>query len=366
MDFTNIFRGYASDFLNTSNNMSFDFLGLGSLLGGIGTSIASAVSSNKQIKFQREENQKNRDFNAEQADIARQFSTAEAQKARDYNTEMVNAQNSYNSPSAMMSRLQSAGLNPNLVYGDLSSGPSIGVGSTGMQASSPSAATAAGTVGTSLPSFTNALKDMAETKLLEAQARQTDTQAELNEIEAKYKPQLLEGNIALTGINIEVGKSVKYLNEAKQNEACRNAALTDQKIKQVQSDVRLTNELITEKKLSNLFTRQTFKNAVQKFMDECDMTHEQAKSFATVLGLSIINQKLNNAELTNKIKVAYEQWRGLIADNKIKSWQNVVVKLNAETAQLGINAVNAGSRFVNGAINGVGSVLDWIQDWLER
>lgn len=46
------------------------------------------------------------------------FSKKENKKARDYNYNMWLAENAYNSPTAQMSRLKAAGLNPNLVYGN--------------------------------------------------------------------------------------------------------------------------------------------------------------------------------------------------------------------------------------------------------
>lgn len=79
----------------------------GSLLDYFG----SRQNARDQMKFQSEENQKARDWQAAQAD-----------KQNAWNLDMWNRQNEYNSPSAQMSRLKAAGLNPDLMYGNGSAG----------------------------------------------------------------------------------------------------------------------------------------------------------------------------------------------------------------------------------------------------
>lgn len=62
------------------------------------------------------------------------FIKKENQKARDFSLEMWNKTNEYNSPKAMMDRFISAGLNPNLIYGDGSSTQAQYVGAPGHSA----------------------------------------------------------------------------------------------------------------------------------------------------------------------------------------------------------------------------------------
>jgi len=86
-----------------------------SLLNSINTGLAtltSAVGAVKDKKFIRQENQ----------------------KARDFSLEMWNKTNEYNSPQAQMDRFVSAGLNPNLIYGDGASTLAQYVGSPGHSA----------------------------------------------------------------------------------------------------------------------------------------------------------------------------------------------------------------------------------------
>lgn len=81
------------------------------IAGGILDYFGSRQNARDQMKFQSEENQKARDWQAAQAD-----------KQNAWNLEMWNKQNEYNSPSSQMSRLKAAGLNPDLMYNNDSAG----------------------------------------------------------------------------------------------------------------------------------------------------------------------------------------------------------------------------------------------------
>lgn len=91
---------------------------IASLGGGLISGVASLFGSNKANKYAlqsvRETNQANREL---------------AEYAYEKDLEMWNRQNVYNSPVEQMQRLEEAGLNPNLMYGQ---------GSTGNASSSPS------------------------------------------------------------------------------------------------------------------------------------------------------------------------------------------------------------------------------------
>ena len=82
-------------------------------IGAIGGAALGAASNNKNIS----QNQMNNEFNAQ-----------EAQKARDFQLQMWNKQNEYNSPSNQRRLLAEAGYNPYL--GFEGSGTAQSVGST--------------------------------------------------------------------------------------------------------------------------------------------------------------------------------------------------------------------------------------------
>lgn len=309
--------------------MSFWDLGATSVLSGIGglvNNIFGQSNMKKQMQFQHDEAEiarqfnageaeKQRQYNSQEAEIARQFNASEAEKQRAYNTEMVNQQNQYNSPAAMMQRLQAAGLNPNLVYGELGNA-SVGVGSAGAAsagAASSGAASYGGSFGTSLPSFTNAAKDMAEVELLKAQADKANSERDLTNKEVEWYDQIKSGELKLLGVNFSLGEATKNLTEqqivnlAKQVEVFNSqmellksqcANLDEDSKKKVQETISLM--------LDNKLKDANFDNAVKRFAAETHIASEQAKTIFSLLcsqiALNVSGSSLNNqfVEESNK------------------------------------------------------------------
>lgn len=91
---------------------------IGAIIGGLGSLAGSMIGANAQ----RQANIQNMQL----AKYQNNWQTAENEKAYGRSIEMWNMQNRYNSPTAQMSRLRQAGLNPNLVYGSGVTGNSAG------------------------------------------------------------------------------------------------------------------------------------------------------------------------------------------------------------------------------------------------
>jgi hypothetical protein len=89
------------------------------VIGRAVSSIGNAVSTNKTNKTNMSINQMNNEFNA-----------AEAEKARQFQLDMWNRTNEYNSASAQRSRLEEAGLNPYLMMNGGSAGTAQSSGSS--------------------------------------------------------------------------------------------------------------------------------------------------------------------------------------------------------------------------------------------
>lgn len=97
------------------------------VVGDIASSIGNAVSTNKTNNANMAINRMNNEFNA-----------AEAEKARQFQLDMWNKTNEYNSAPAQRSRLEEAGLNPYLMMNGGSAGTAQSSGSsTPASASSP-------------------------------------------------------------------------------------------------------------------------------------------------------------------------------------------------------------------------------------
>ena len=88
------------------------------IIGGLGSIVGSAIGAGAQRRANIQ--------NMQLAKYQNNWQTAENDKAYARSVEMWNMQNQYNSPTAQMSRLRQAGLNPNLVYGSGVTGNNAG------------------------------------------------------------------------------------------------------------------------------------------------------------------------------------------------------------------------------------------------
>ena len=95
------------------------FLDFLPVIGQVSSAIGNAVSTNKANKQNLAINQMNNEFNA-----------SEAEKARQFQLDMWNRTNDYNSASAQRSRLEEAGLNPYLMMNGGSAGTAQSSGSS--------------------------------------------------------------------------------------------------------------------------------------------------------------------------------------------------------------------------------------------
>lgn len=102
------------------------FLDFIPIVGDIASSVGNAVSTNKTNNANMAINRMNNEFNA-----------AEAEKARQFQLDMWNKTNEYNSASAQRSRLEEAGLNPYLMMNGGSAGVAQSSGSSTPAAASP-------------------------------------------------------------------------------------------------------------------------------------------------------------------------------------------------------------------------------------
>lgn len=91
----------------------------------IGAAIAAGASILGGVLGSRSQKKTN-DKNMELAKYQNAWQAQENEKAYQRNLKMWNLQNAYNSPTQQMARLRTAGLNPNLVYGNGVTGNSAG------------------------------------------------------------------------------------------------------------------------------------------------------------------------------------------------------------------------------------------------
>lgn len=138
---------------------------------------------------------KTNEFNAEQAQLNRDFQEKMTDKQLSYATEMWNKNNAYNNASAQRQRLEAAGLNPYLMM----SGGNAGSASSSSVGSSPSGSTAAG--GNPMSYMSDAAQNVGrtlyDTSLQKAQIDNLGSQSEYNRVKAQNDSDITKADVIL-------------------------------------------------------------------------------------------------------------------------------------------------------------------------
>lgn len=171
----------------------------------VGAGLVSALnpfaSRFEARKQQREENA----FNAEQAQLNRDFQREERLQTQAYNEMMWNKNNEYNSPSNQLKLAMDAGINPNIFIGGLNgrtNGPVTSSPMSGSQAS----------IGGSIAS--GLLLHDAQVANLFASARKAESEAKGQEIANSFAPSLNDNMIKKAQAEIAEIGSRKGFNES--------------------------------------------------------------------------------------------------------------------------------------------------------
>lgn len=282
---------------------------LGSLVGTAGNALGGIFSAGKSAQ----EAEKNRQFQAYEASLSRQFNADEAQKNRDFQLSMYNSTNQYNDPSSVMSRLQKAGINPALAY----SGGQLGTASMqgGSQASSSSSPSGAMADYSGYQHMFDPLA-MSQVALNEAQARKLNSEASKTDTENEYISKYFDLASNNSQFDNNLKDSIAALNDAERrtvNATLRNLD-TDTMVKQ--SLNMLYHTQATGQMLDNLLTEKTFNDVVKRIQSESKISEADAK-LAYALGLSIIrsnNSRADSDDANTKYLKQLETLTGYNAD----------------------------------------------------
>lgn len=201
--------GFFTDVLGGLTGIGAGLSGFGGLLG----SIFSNNSANKQLKVQQQENQLNRDFNAEQARLNREFQV-----------QMMDKENDYNDPTNVVSRLQRAGINPAVAFGQIAPSAS---------AASGSSASFSGGVGTALPDWSGLSSpgnSLLQREMVQAQTRLINSEAAKNEKELPYVERAQEMSLRMFDSQSWMYKSIQNLNDRQAEQVYKSLELLDKQI----------------------------------------------------------------------------------------------------------------------------------------
>lgn len=264
------------------------------VLGGIIAAGASLAGNAIGASSQNKVNQTNIDINREN----NAFNAQQAQIQRDWQEKMWGMNNSYNSPNAMISR----GLNP-FVQGSAAMAGSKSPASGGAAASASSAP--------SLQAFRPDFSDVGSALASMAHARAAMLDAEQNAALTPYKIDQIRGATDYRNIgigesgywNASSGRRSALLDQSKEYQELKNlefaGRLTQAQESQILLDAeaqQILNKYLDEQQQADLFIKgQTLSNLyAQGALTEAQIKHEMALAFKT-------SAETNGILISNKI-----------------------------------------------------------------
>lgn len=250
------------------------------------------------------------DYNAEQAQINRDFQSAEAQKARQWQEDFYTK---YQSPQAQVRQYQDAGLNPALMYGR---------GATpAVSASTASNGPAGDTTSVGLPSVDSAsllsllfgaAKLPSEIDLLNAQADDFRASATGKDIQNSFSPQILEQNLRKGEMDI--------LN----TQAAITTAQYQWSLMSSQEQLNLVKADLTEAQITDVLASASLKDK-----QSATEVLKQANLEVTneLLAAQIATEKMKPAMIAAQTVLARTQSQSISLDNYQKEVTNEITKL---------------------------------------
>lgn len=279
------------------------------VFGDIASSIGNSISTNKANKANMAINRMNNEFNA-----------AEAEKARQFQLDMWNKTNEYNSASAQRSRLEEAGLNPYLMMNGGSSGVAQSSGSSSpASASAPLSMQRQDFSGLS-NTLSSALQISNQTKETNANVQALQSQKSLNDAQA---------NSILA--NVDWWKLGPEYKKWSQMTGLARAGLQFQTDRQNLRNMTWSGNLIQAQHIGSLLDNKS-KRILNNYLDEGQRLQLDlvAAQYYDAMASGHLKYQQAKSEITKRIVMSAEA-RGMQINNN-----------NAEeTAEGYINALNA-------------------------
>lgn len=244
-----------------------------SLLGGLFGNKSQNKNIDKQIQAQREENQKNRDYN---------LMLAQQQNA--WNVEQWERENAYNDPSAQMERMRKAGINPDMM---VSNGlQNLSASSPAMTAGAASTAQDMSILGqrpTLGQAIQTALRDSmigAQIDNIKADTRQKNANAGITEIEERTM-KAIESIRGTTLDAAEIPKDWSNNPYIASKLATYEKALDDAKIAAHDANIRGYDEFI--RKIEKEFKRDEVQKQLDILSNQLDISRNEAEYLVKTL-----------------------------------------------------------------------------------
>lgn len=290
-----------------------------SLVGNVIGAFQGNNNINKQIAAQREENQKNRDWNK-----------AMAEQANAWSIEQWNRENAYNTPANVMARLREGGVNPDLFYGN--SGQNLAAASpnvTPTPASDPVDVSALGskmTVGDITNNVVSQALMSAQIKKLDADTKKVGQETENLKVEGTILSADALTRAAQNEQSLEIGKSTIYVNHsignlnhkeaelvsAKISEVAANTNLLYQKADEVKASIRNINANTASVRFGMMMRSREFRQRVVEFREQVRvndstirLNYEQAATYLATRAATVLNINADTSLKAAGVKTQY-------------------------------------------------------------
>lgn len=295
------------------------FLDFLPVIGDAVSAVGGAVSTRNTNKTNMAINQMNNEFNA-----------AEAEKARQFQLDMWNRTNEYNSASAQRSRLESAGLNPYLMM----NGGSAGVAQSSGSSSPASAAPPLAMQRQDFSGFSNTLSSALQI------ANQTkETNANVQTLQSQKSLYDAQANSVLS--NVDWWKLGPEYKKWSQMTGLARAGLQFQTDRQNLRNMEWSGRLIQSQRLGVLLDNKS-KVILNKYLDEGQRLQLDlvAAQYYDAMASGHLKYQQAKSEITKRLVMSAEA-KGLQINNEIaeETADSYMKALNAEyAASYGINS----------------------------
>lgn len=242
-------------------------------------------------------NQQN-EFNAAEALKQRNWQSNEATIAYQRQLAMIADQRSYDTAAAQMQRFVDAGLNPDLIYGQMN---------PGLMANNPDMAEGGYAASGTAPNY-NAL---AEGMLAASQARKNNAEAENIEIENEKKPTLLDKQIELYGAKINATNQEIEVMKADVSRLTEETNKLKQSILNLQEEHKILKSTASMKSREDAFDAITWNDRLVGFHSDTGIKFQTAKYIGMYYAASILNLN-EQAKYYASMIPFYEQYKDVM------------------------------------------------------
>lgn len=289
------------------------------VVGQVASAVGGAVSTNKTNKTNMAINQMNNEFNA-----------AEAEKARQFQLDMWNRENAYNSASSQRQRLSEAGLNPYLMM----TGGNAGIASS---SGSTSPATAAPPISMQRQDFSGLSNSLSSA--LQIANLTKETNANVQTLQSQKSLYDAQANSILS--NVDWWKLGPEYKKWSQMTGLARVGLQFQTDRQNLRNMTWSGNLIQAQRIGVLLDNKS-KTIINKYLDEgqrlqLDLT---AAQYYDAMASGHLKYQQAKSEITKRIVMLAEA-RGMRIQNAIaeQTAEGYIQALNAEySASYDINS----------------------------